>query len=318
VAGLTRAPRLARALTFVLATGLVGAAVACGPPAPAAVPAREPLLRWQDLYDGTPEVMLVLHPQAILRDPVYGPLYQGALRGAIARGAPSQLSLLQAIDDAEEILVVGRRSMQDATIVIRGARADRDPAKIADPGGAPLFRATREGSAGGLRQLERTGPEAGTVTLYVTGRTWILVTGGAQARAREVIAHPGRRPEPVIPSAALAALRIEGGELVSQIPALRKGALQKVGDGLVALSVLLQPGREGVVVKLEYANDDQVAWAHRKIEEAVEILRARGARWAFLEKARVTRNATDVTIAMPLPEQLVNALPGVTGADLAL
>ncbi len=309
----------ARPVLAALALVLAVLGVSCGAPAPVAVVApREPLLRWQDLYDGTPEVMVVLHPQAILRDPVYGPLYQSALRAAVARGAPSHLSLLQAIDDAEEILVVGRRNMQDAAIVIRGARADRDPERIADATGAPLFRPASEAAVAGLRRLERTGPEAGTATLYVTARTWILVTGAAQARARAVIAHPGRRPEPVLPGVALAAVRIDGAALVAHVPALRKGQLEKVGDGLVALSVLLQPGREGLVVRLDYARDDQVAWAHRKIEEAVEVLRARGARWAFLEKARVLRNGADVTIAMPLPAQLMDALPGVSGADLAL
>ena len=79
--------RTMRGALAVLAALACTSLAACGGhgPAPHAARAAEREPSWQDIFDGTPELLAVIRPKAMKHDPVYGSLFTALMRVAQAR-----------------------------------------------------------------------------------------------------------------------------------------------------------------------------------------------------------------------------------------
>jgi hypothetical protein len=322
--------------------------------------AAEP--RWQDAFDATPELLIVVFPSALRTDRVYGPLLRRTIELARQQSrVVAETRALDAMEDADEVIVglhPGRFDTDtDMIVVVRGVRADVDPAALVDAEGRPLWA---PGPTGRVRELVRAGTGAAPdsseaardevpASLFeLPGRTWVIASGQARARARSAFAHaPARsRQAPMIePRAdqALVTVRIDGASLVRRIPALQPTRiLGPVGHRLDDVSFELSAGSIDAVVPtgeadggappsaervikatLSYANGDAAALAEvtvREVLEAIARKRPDEVAWLADGKAAVERPAPGrrVVVTAPLPPRLVAALLHAGTARLAL
>jgi hypothetical protein len=307
---------LTRAIVVAAACGVAHAGCASAPPAaPATIDRLEP--HWQDVFDGVPELFVVVRPQRLRRDPLYGQLLNRAIEAARAQSAVvAATRALDAIDDAEEI-VVGMQGVQgdraDLVAVALGVRADLDPAKLVDSGGRPIWQPSESGS-GRVRELLRapdasSGDGAGASLFELPGRTWVMASGEARLRARQAFAHPMNRPMLDRGGDALAMVRIDGPSLVRRVPQLASGRLAAAGRHLQSVVVTLQPGQDRVLVgTLSYADEDAAALAALTLREAAAALaRAKPEGLAWLGAARVDQTSTRVVVTAPVPLELAGA-----------
>jgi hypothetical protein len=303
------APRWHVVAIAIVAVGLCGVAgsgcAAASPAPPATGDSLEP--HWQDVFDGVPELVVVLRPERLRRDPMYGQLLNRAIDAARAQSpVVAATRALDAIDDADEI-VVGLQG-GDVVAVALGVRADVDPAKLVDSGGHPLW--TPAESAGRVREL--TGTTEPSASLFeLPNRTWVMASGEARMLARQVFAHPLNRPMLDRGGDALAMIRIDGRSLVRRVPQLATGMLAAVGRHLQSVRVTLSPGEDhAVLATLFYADDDAAGVAAITLREAAAALgRAHGAeKLAWLGSAEVEQSGTHVVVRAPLPSELVGAL----------
>lgn len=303
---------LAVALTAV--TAMIGCA--SKPPPVAARAAAEP--HWQDVFDTTPELLVVLRPQALKRDKVFGPLLRSAIDAARRQSrVVAATRALDTMEDAEEVVVGMRPDLPDhageLVLVERGVPADVDPEKLVDGDGHALWA---PGPTGNVPELVRVAQAGGTpdeASLFeLPGRTWVIATGGARTRAREAFAHPFDRPPPKLDPDALAIVRIDGPSLVAHVAPLQdRGGLAAVGHELRAVTLVLPPGGQGdVEARLAYRGDDAAALATVALREAIgAVARAKPPGLAWLAGAEVDRPADgEVLLKAPLPPQLVEAL----------
>jgi hypothetical protein len=240
---------------------LVLPACAHGPAQAPADHSQEP--SWADVFEGTPELLVSLRPHALRADPRYGPLLRQALEEARARSGALRATPLDAVEDAEQVVVGvrasgagerGESAEDDAVLVIRGVPASLDPLHLWDGEGHGLWKLGPDGAARELvREHERSdaadsGGEAATeaqeASLFeLPGRTWVIATGAARLRARSVFAHPLHRPELRLPADSLAAARLDGPSLVNHLPQLRGAApLAALGHHLRWVGLELPPG----------------------------------------------------------------------------
>ncbi|HEX3344463.1 MAG TPA: hypothetical protein VHS09_07805, partial [Polyangiaceae bacterium] len=228
---------------------------ACGggpPPRPPESDRTEP--HWQDVFETTPELLVVVRAQAAKRDRVYGPLLKRAIEvGRERSAAVASTRVLDAMGDAEEVIVGLRPDTPDApgelVLVARGVPADIDPGKLVDADGAALWG---PGPPGAVRELVRErdehGHPAGASLFELPGRTWVIAEGAARVRAREAFAHPFDRPAMKLDPSAVAIVRIDGPSLVQHVRALQDlGGLAAVGHHLRSVTFLLPPGTERAV-----------------------------------------------------------------------
>ncbi len=303
----------ARALAVLLGCLLAALAVACGGPPPRPPPDPYAEAHWQDVFESTPELLVVVRAKAARDDRVYGPLLRTVL--ALARDESKAAGETRAIDamaDAEELVVGLRPDGPDGpgerVLVARGVRADLDPGKLVDTDGHPLWA---PGPPGRVRELvlEREGASL----FELPGRTWVMAEGDARARAREAFAHPMNRPPPKLDPDALALVRIDGPSLVARVRVLQDlGALAAIGHHLRAVTFVLPPGAEHAVrATLAYAGDDDAALAEVAASELVRRSAHAGdrPRWLpLLGSATVTRAPRAVVLSAPLPAGLIEQL----------
>jgi hypothetical protein len=277
------------------------------------------------VFDTTPELLVVVRPQALRKDKVYGPLMRRAMEVARERSrVVASTRALDAMEDAEEVIVGVRPDTPDhpgeLVLVERGVRSDVDPGKLVDAEGRALWA---PGPGGRVRELVRERDEHGATiaaSLFeLPGRTWVVVSGDARARAREAFAHPFDRPALDLDPNALAIVRIDGTSLVARVPALKDlGRLGAVGRRLGSVTLTLPPGGEGAVrAALTYQDEDAAAFAEVTLREAIDALaRAKPERLAWLGSARVERPDKRVILTAPLPPHLVDALLHAGSAPL--
>lgn len=310
--------RAAVALAVSLAGGLaaVGCANKVAAPAAQTRPA-EP--RWQDAFDETPELLVIVRPSGLRQDKVYGPLLRRAIVLAREQNRVMSATPLEAIEDAEEVVISVHRARQggedatpDVVLVVVGVRADIDPAGLVDSGGRPLWA---QGPSGPVRELVRERDDRGlpvAASLFeLPGRTWVIASGEARAHAREAFAHPFDKPPMDLDPAALAVARIDGPSLVGRVRALQTlGSHAAVGRRLRALTLRLPPGVSGQVeLTLAYADEDAAAFAEVTAREAIEaIAREKPDRLGWLGTASVDRAGKRLILKMPLPRALVEGL----------
>ncbi len=290
---------------------------------------------WQDLFDDIPELYIVVRPRRLRQDPVFGPLLSRAIEAGRERSrVVAATRALDAVDDAEEIIVgVGADSPGhpgDLVLVARGVRADLDPGKLVDTEGRAVWE---PGPSGPVRELvcERDSPdgpgpagtpsvlarstksttEVGASLFELPGRTWVIASGGARARARDVFAHPVNRPTLHFDPDALAVVRVDGPSLVQRIRPLQEtAALGDVGRRLQSVTFALPAGGDGQVrATLAYADEDAAAFAESTVRGALGAIgRTKPERLAWLAAASVERPGKRVVLAVPLPRQLAEAL----------
>jgi hypothetical protein len=266
--------------------------------------------RWEDAFDRIPPLLAVVHPQALKRDAIYGPLFARlSMLAATRNPAVAATRSLEAFESCDEIIV----AMDDdgGSVVLRGVRADFDPAKIVDGAGALVWRAQ---ATPGARVPEYTHEERGTTaSLFVLPeRTWFIAVGDGRATAREAFAHPSGRPALTYDRDALVAVRVRGPALLAHMKPLRAhGALEAVGAHLEWLTLALAPGKdEPLRVSLVYADEDSAARAEITARHAIDVLRDRQVtRFQWLFDAKIARNDPKVVVMRaPLPPPLVAAL----------
>jgi hypothetical protein len=340
-----------RAVLALAAAACLAALPACGgttapPPRPTAL---EP--RWEDAFDATPEIVAIVFPTALRRDAVYGTLVRRVIELVRDRSpVVAQTRALDAMEDAEEVIVAARPSASDpiagdrggeVVIVVRGVRADVDPAALVDAEGRALWS---PGPPGPVRELVHVEPAApadappaepvAPASLFeLPGRTWVIASGPARARARSSFARPLGRPAwPFEPhdGRALALLRINGPSLVARVHALRpSGGLHAVGSQLNAFTVELPGGpaaagdggpERDVRATLAYANEDAAAFSEVTLHDALgAIARKKPEELAWLGGATVDRsNGKAVVVTAQVPPRLVAFLLHANAAPLEL
>jgi hypothetical protein len=323
-----RAPAVAVAICLAGALSAVGCASKVAAPA---AQARRAEPRWQDAFDDVPELLVVVRPAELRRDKVYGPLLRRAMELARQQNRVMSATPLEAIEDAEEVVIGVYRSKQggddaapDVVLVVVGVRADIDPATLVDGGGRPLWA---QGPSGPVRELVRERDERGqpvAASLFeLPGRTWVVASGEARSRARESFAHPFDKPAMDLDPTALAVARIDGPSLVGRVRALQTlGSHAAIGRRLRALTLRLPPGASGQVdLAFAYADEDAAAFAEVAAREAIEaIARRKPDRLEWLATASVDRLGKRLILKMPLPHSLVEGLlhGGSAGAAVAI
>jgi hypothetical protein len=310
-----------RAVTSAPATSEPAAA-----PAPSPRPAAALDPQWQDVFFETPEFLVVVRPKSLREDRIYGPLFRQAVRLARDRSkVVTATRMVESMEDAEEVILgvteAGERPAE-VVLVMAGVRADVDPAKLVDDDGAVLWTA---GPPGPLRELVREkarqhGDDDPDASLFeLPGRTWVVASGAARNRARDVFAHPLNRPRLAYDPQALALVRIDGPSLVSHVHQLRgPGALSPVGHGLVSTLLSLPPGADHALrVVLDYAGDDDAFASEAALRQTFSALgRSQVDRLAWLGDARVERTRRSVVATAPLPPKLIDALLSAGGANV--
>lgn len=309
----SRASTRARAALLSVGLALAAAQPACGPKAEPKKVEVDPGAYWQDVFDGTPEGLFYAKPAALKRDPVYGELAKSSFRSAIARGVPGELSQMRVLEDADEVIMGAGARSGGGVLVVRGVKAGHDPAKVSE-GRSPLWHLAKEGR---VKEYVRTDPASDAGLWVLPDRTWVVVFGAARERARQAFATPQKRPEPAIDRSSLVSFRVDGPSLVQRIPGLSRGRLAKVGGKLTALTLLVRPEKQGVEIRLEYADDESTAWSERSIEQILDAFKNDPKkRWDFLKDAKLRRDPTAVVVQVQLPPQLLEALPRATGAEV--
>ncbi len=302
-----------------VAIALAALSMSCGggkpPDAKPAFDTTKP--HWQDAFDRVPDIVVLAHPTAMARDPVYGPLLKSLSRMMSAR-APQTAGTRAAevIESSEEVLfAVRERKAQDAVVVLRGVRADLDARKLTEGNGRPMWT---DGPRGAVPELARAG-SADASLFVLPDRTWVFAMGDARARAREAFAHPFDRPPPLRDDASLFVVRLDGPSLVAGVPRLRtKGApLEPLGRRLNAVTVALRPGKEGLVASFAYEEDDAAAVAEALIKQVTTALDREGSeKTKWLGQTKVERQSTTVVARVSLPPALLAELPNVSAAEL--
>lgn len=314
----------------LLLLAFVVSLVACGPgEPPPPPPSRDPkAAQWQDVFDGTPELYVVVRPQALKKDPTYGNFVKVLLRVAEARGDLG-ITTLQAADGSEEVIIGINRSngADDTAMVLRGVPASMDPEKLNDPSGHRVFTLV-DGKAK-VHEFEHYERGSITASLFVLpDRTWVYTLGAARARAREAFAHPFGRPVPKVDPDALALMRIDASS--PWVANMQKGQnLGPVLKKLRAASLALKPGPNGLVLGLQYQDEDGAAWGEMQGKRLLEDIartandaaaqRRRVPRTFELAKdAKVSREGNAVLVKMKVPAEILTDLPNASANDLPL
>jgi hypothetical protein len=282
------------------------------------VAAPEHEARWQDVIDITPELLVVVRPKALRKDKVYGPLLSRAIDALRQRSrVVAATRVLDAIDDADEVIGGVRPDPivpgGEMVVVVRGVRADIDPAKVVDPSGHVIWA---PGPHGAVPELTRDRDDLGqplAVSLFeLPGRTWVIAAGGAaRERAREAYAHPVGRAAFQLDPDALVVVRVDGQELVKNQPGLQRyGQLEAIGHKLRWVVFTLPPGGEGVVkAQLTYVDEDSASFAEARWHDVVDAIgRTKPPKLLWMTSLKIDRTGKYVLLSAPLPPQLLDGL----------
>jgi len=284
----------------------------CSPPPPAEpAPAPREADRgpaWQDVFDGTPDLYVVVRPRAFRRDAVFGAFWKSLMSAAESKGLMRGPTIIEAIEGSDEVIAgVGARE-SDAAIVLRGVPASLDPARISDAKGRPFFKLLSDRTRiveYGVADEGGGGAKDGRL-FVLPDRSWVGVLGGAKERAVQAFVTPMHRPIPKVDAAALATLRVSGplAHVLDRSPTF--GGLEKK---LTSATFSLMPDKGGIVVALAYADAGSVAWAENEAKRLLADLTKRDPRLAFLSDAVVRYEGTTVYARLSIPPQLLKELP---------
>lgn len=318
-----------RAAVVALVLLFVTGCAANAPRAPG--PPRETPAQWQDVFDATPDVYVVVRPQLIKRDRVYGNLWKALMRLAQARSEMRGVTSIEAMEGADEIVFGLRRDdrgSEEAWMILRGVPASLDVARMTDTAGRPLLRLVDakakvgeyEAAGRGLR-AEGSGADPRASLFVLPDRTWVGVTGDdARAQARQAFATPFGRPIPKSDPEALATARFDAAAFLAT-PRFQKGsAFGALTKKLRSLTLALKGGKGGILATLQYEDEDQAAVTELRIKELVEDLgKAENQgrlKLDWLKPATVIHDGNKVLVSLPVPPRLLQELPNASAADL--
>lgn len=129
--------------------------------------------------------MIVISPEALAREPGFGPLFRLALARTLAEQADARIgqSMLDALGRAERVHIAVRSAWpEDAVIVVSGAPPSIDPAHLATGDGDPVWRLKRS-TPRGDRVFVRAGKRARAVLIERPSHLWVIGMGEGGARA---------------------------------------------------------------------------------------------------------------------------------------
>jgi hypothetical protein len=305
-----------RAALLVIAGAITIGVPACGDPPPPAAPKKEVTAQWQDVFDTIPDIYVVVRPQAIKRDTVYGNFWKTIVRVAESRHMINGPSTLEAVEGSEEI-IIGVNAGLDAAIVLRGVPASLDPQKVTDGQGQPLFRLVSDKSKVPEYQLtDRRNAEPGALFI-LPERTWVGAFGDARQRARTAFATPFGRPAPKIDDEALAIARF-GQRFVQQPRYVKSPVWSAFTKHLSTVTLSLKPNKGGAVVSLQYEDQESAAYAEMQAKQMVAELAKDEKRFGWLKDAKVAYEGNTVNVRMPVPPRLLEELPSASGSDIPL
>lgn len=326
-----RGSRLLRAMTVLAVVSSAALVTSCGPGESPRAARRELAPQWQDVFDGTPEIYAVVRPQTIKRDAIYGTFFKNVLRVAQAKTPMRGATALEALEGCDEIIVGIRKdgSGEDSAIVFRGVPASLDPQKMTDAAGHPVLRLVdARAKVPEYQWIDRQSTSEGSLFI-LPDRTWVGALGAARARARQAFASPFGRPIPKTDPEALAAVRVDATTLLQGPRFANSPMLGPLTRKLNAVTLVLKPGKGGVVATLQYADDDACAWAEMHARRLLGELgkqepsatgqpRRGGPSLEWLKTAQIGREGNAVTLNLAIPARLLEDLPNASGGDLAL
>jgi hypothetical protein len=309
---MTRLSGAARWLTAAVVLAI--ATPACGPDAPPPPPPKkETGAHWPDVFDGTPDIFVVIRPQAIKRDAVYGTFWKNLIRVAQSKNFAGGASMLEAAEGAEEIIVGINRGL-DAALVLRGVPANLDPVKMNDPAGHPVFRlADEKAKVHEYQIVDRRDADPGSV-FVLQDRTWVGAIGDARVRARQAFASPMGRPSPKVAEDALAFVRF-GQPVVTSAFFQKHPTYGAFTKKLLSVTFTLKPGKGGVVLSLLYDDQDAAAWSEMHAKQLVQELAKEEKRYGWLKDAKVAYEGNALVVKVAVPPRLLEELPNASGAD---
>jgi hypothetical protein len=324
---MSASPRVVRVLSVAACISLAALTTSCGPgdDGGAKTARRELAPQWQDVFDGTPEVYVVVRPQAIKRDAVYGAFFKNVLRIAQAKTAMRGVTTLEALEGCDEIIVGIRKDQngEDAAIVFRGVPASLDLARMNDSAGRALFRLVdARAKVPEYEWVDRQSAGGGSV-FVLPDRTWVGTIGDARTRARQAFASPFGRPAPKADAEALATVRLDAATFLQTPRFARSQIVGPLTRKLSAVTLALQPGKGGVVARLQYTDEDASAWAEMHVKRVFEEISHQEPRKGtpsldWLKTAQVGHDGSAVIVKVAVPARLLEELPNASGNDLAL
>ena len=321
-----RGLRALRAMMTVASLAMCPALVAsCGPGDAPRAARRELAPQWQDVFDGTPELYVVVRPQMIKHDAVYGTFFKNVLRVAQAKTPMRGATTLEALEGCEEIIVGIRKDDggEDSALVFRSVPASLDPQKMTDAAGHPVLRLVDpRAKVPEYQWIDRQSASEGSL-FVLPDRTWVGAIGTARARARQAFASPFGRPIPKVDPEALGVLRLDATKFLQGPRFAKSPLIGPLTRKLNAVTLALKPGKGGVVATLQYDSEDACAWAEmhskRVLDEISKQEPRRGApSLDWLKTAQVGREGNTVTVKLAIPARLLEDLPNASGGDLAL
>ena len=324
-----------RALVGAALAALALASLACGGASAdshdtAAESARARAPHVEDLFDDAPDALLVLRPQAIKRDPLYGPLWQRVMRAALARGGAVVAGdrALEAVSGSESVVIgLARAERTDgvaAVVALRGVSAGLEPTRLLDDDGRPLWQ--NVATNGVVVEYAPPGETQRAALFVLPGREWVFVVGDEAARmgARRAFARPRGRPPIEGDDASLALFRLRGDALVHELRPLRRGLLAPIGARLGSLALTLAPGRErAVAVTFRYAIEASAIAAEERVRDVIRALadaktEDKLSRFGWLGAAVIVRDGVVVNVRTTVPPQLLQDLPSAGSLPLEL
>jgi len=326
-----RRSRFLRAVTVLALLSCAALVTSCGPGEEPRAARRELAPQWQDVFDGTPELYVVVRPQRIKRDAIYGTFFKNVLRMAQAKTPMRGATTLEALEGCEEIIVGIRRdgTGEDSALVFRGVPASLDPQKMTDAAGHPVLRLVdARAKVPEYQWVDRQSTSQGSLFI-LPDRTWVGALGEARARARQAFASPFGRPVPKIDPEALASVRLDAATFLQSARFSNSQMIGPLTRKLNAVTLALKPGKGGVVATLQYANEDSSAWAETHAKRILEEIAKqepsatgqprRGApALDWLKTAKVGHEGNALTVQLAIPARLLEDLPNASGSDLAL
>jgi hypothetical protein len=270
---------------------------------------------FDDLLANAAEVTVTLHPPAIVRDRVYGPLLQRASTLAAAYAGPRTVgtTALTALERTDEVVVASNDATGEAVVVLRGVPADLDASRVVDEHGNPIWRAVVGDVGRSVIEYEPSVP-ADAALFVLPPRIWIIAVGEGKARTREALLGPISASSLIGEEAPLAVLSIQGPALVRRDARLRDGALAPLGRSLLRASFELAPGTEGIInARLVYADPAAARASEETLRDVVAAFRRslespNPPALAWLAAAGVERSAATVTVRAPIPKSWLEAL----------
>jgi hypothetical protein len=273
--------------------------------------------RIEDAFDGEPELLVVVRPTKLSRDPLYGPLLRRVSQLASSHAAVAAAvgtTALAALERADEVILASYDAKaHDALVAVRGVPAEIDPAHVVDTNGAPLWEHTRD-LPRGVEELAASDHAAYAVLFVLPARAWVIAVGPAVARTRAAFVedrHGVGSPLGAVDPDPLVVARLRGDALARMRPQLADGPLAPVTRDLDSATLTLEPGPQGqvgeVVARFVYGDAPFAVRAESPIRDVLAAFtRAYDAQAPWLHAVTVARDDRVVAVRGRIPRAWVD------------